>query len=125
VVLKSLILIDNRLFGCSFLPSILVTTYPRYPATISPSLVLNRIELVEITYLSAGHYKSKTPNLENYKGKERHPPPSSPYICFLLTRAYYHKTQPEVTCSTPTTVLKPHLQSLQLNVMFFAPCAVI
>jgi hypothetical protein len=50
-------LIDNRLFSGSFLPSLLVTTNPRYAATISPSLVLSPIELVEITYLSAGHYK--------------------------------------------------------------------
>jgi len=53
---KTINLIDNRLFGGSFLPSILVTTNPRHLATISPSLVLNRTELTEITYLSAGHY---------------------------------------------------------------------
>jgi len=58
---KIINLIDNRLFGGSFLPSILVTTNPRYPATISPSLVLNRVELVEIPCLSAGHYTSFLP----------------------------------------------------------------
>jgi len=50
-------LIENHLFGGIFLPSILVTTNPCYPATISPSLVLNRTELIEIPYLSAGHYR--------------------------------------------------------------------
>jgi len=49
-------LIDNHLFVGSFLPSILLTTNPRHPATISPSLELNRTELIEIPYLSAGHY---------------------------------------------------------------------
>jgi len=51
---KNINLIDNHLFGGSFLPSILVNTNPRHPATISPSLVLNRTELIEIP---TEHYK--------------------------------------------------------------------
>ena len=53
---KIINLIDNRPFVSSFLQSILVTTNSRHPATISPSLVLNRTELIEIPYLSAGKY---------------------------------------------------------------------
>jgi len=33
------------------------TTNPRHLATISPSLVLNRTEPIEIVYLSAGPYR--------------------------------------------------------------------
>jgi len=51
---KIINLIDNRLFGGSFLPSILVTTNSRHPAIISPSLVLNRIELTEIHIFRRG-----------------------------------------------------------------------
>ena len=32
------------------------TTNPRQPATISPSVVLNRTQLIAIPYLSVGHY---------------------------------------------------------------------